>query len=140
MNHTELSLHERAQVEAARETLAAIGRARLTDASTAAYMVGRLEVSLRSLLEILDAGQPPASRCPAAHPEDPAPCDGPIVVTVLDSQNAGADGCELHAIRMLASITDARPVAKPDAPAGVTSRIFRAAQHTHPFPWLEGRS
>ncbi|MEU9655322.1 hypothetical protein [Streptomyces chartreusis] len=139
MNRTELSLHERAQVAAARETLAAIDGARLTDASAAAYMVGRLEVSLRSLLEILDADQESARRCPAAHPQDPAPCDGPIVVTVLDAQNAGADGCELHAIRMLASITDARPVAKPDAPAGVASRIFRAAQHTHPFPWLEGR-
>ncbi|MFD0001775.1 hypothetical protein ACFVJ4_05035 [Streptomyces sp. NPDC127178] len=140
MSRIELSLHERAQVEAARETLAAIVGARLADASAAAYMVGRLEVSLRSLLEILDADQEPARRCPAAHPEDPAPCGGPVVVTVLDSQNAGADGCELHAIRMLASITGGRLVAKPDAPAWVALRIFRAAHHTHPFPWLEGRS
>ncbi|MFJ2001624.1 hypothetical protein [Streptomyces chartreusis] len=140
MSRVELSLHERAQVEAARETLAAIVGARLTDASAAAYMVGRLEVSLRSLLEIVDAGQAPAGRCPAAHPEDPAPCGGPVVVTVLDAQNAGADGCELHAIRMLASITGGRLVAKPDAPAGVAVRVFRAAKHTRPFPWREGRS
>lgn len=140
MSRVELSLHERAQVEAARETLAAIVGARLTDASAAAYMVGRLEVSLRSLLEIVDAGQEPARRCPAAHPQDPAPCGGPVVVTVLDAQNAGADGCELHATSMLASVTGARLVAKPDAPAGVALRVFRAAQHTRPFPWREGRS
>jgi hypothetical protein len=32
-------------------------------------------------------------RCPAAHHDDPTPCDGPAVVTVLDQYNDGADGC-----------------------------------------------
>ncbi|MGW0763220.1 hypothetical protein ACWD1Y_43325 [Streptomyces sp. NPDC002814] len=81
-----------------------------------------------------------AARCPAAHPEDPAPCGGPVVVTILDETNAGADGCEVHAVRMLASLTGGLPVAKPDAPAGVAVRVFRTAQHVRPFPWVGGRS
>ncbi|MGW1808232.1 hypothetical protein [Streptomyces sp. NPDC002078] len=78
----------------------------------------------------------PGPRCPAAHPEDPTPCVGPVVVTVLDRENAGADGCEHHAARLLASLTGGRPVAKPDAPAGVALQVFRAASRTRPFPWL----
>ena len=76
------------------------------------------------------------TRCPAAHPEDPTPCGGPIVVTVLDAQNAGADGCEHHAARLLASLTGGRVYALPDAPAGAATRVFQAADGTRPFPWL----
>ncbi|MFC8408528.1 hypothetical protein ACFUG9_33935 [Streptomyces griseoincarnatus] len=77
------------------------------------------------------------ARCPAAHPEDPALCGGPVVVTVLDKDNAGADGCERHAARLLASLDGGRPVAKPDAPEGAALRVFRAADNLRPFPWRE---
>lgn len=109
---------------------------------------GALTESLRILLRALGVqpdedkgytltGTPGGGqRCPAAHPEDPTPCVGPVVVTVFDATNAGADGCEHHAARLLASITGGRPVAKPDAPAGIAVRLFRAAHHTHPFPWI----
>ncbi|MFH9136036.1 hypothetical protein [Streptomyces sp. NPDC017524] len=113
----------------------------LLDASAMARMIGRLEVTVEQLVEMVDA--PPAStavRCPAAHLEDATPCGGPVVVTVVDAENAGADGCEHHAARMLASISGARPVAKPHAPAGMAARIFRTAQHTHPFPWRGDQS
>ncbi|MFG2756805.1 hypothetical protein [Streptomyces wuyuanensis] len=79
-----------------------------------------------------------APRCPAAHREDPTPCDGPPVVTVLDAFNAGADGCEHHAARLLASLTSGRVYALPDAAAGAALRVFKAADSIAPFPWREG--
>ncbi|MEV6116610.1 hypothetical protein AB0L59_30085 [Streptomyces sp. NPDC052109] len=78
----------------------------------------------------------PEPRCPAAHSEDPTPCVGPVVVTVLDRENAGADGCAHHAVRLLASLTGGQPVAKPDAPDGIALQVFRTAGRTRPFPWL----
>jgi hypothetical protein len=77
------------------------------------------------------------TRCAAAHSEDPTPCDGPPVVTVLDRQNAGADGCEHHAARLLASLEGGRVYALPDAPAGAAIRVFKAADGTRPFAWAE---
>ncbi|MFE9440658.1 hypothetical protein ACFYO2_16915 [Streptomyces sp. NPDC006602] len=77
-------------------------------------------------------------RCPAAHPEDPTPCAGPVVVTVLDAHNAGADGCEHHAARLLASLDGGRVYALPDAPPGAAIRVFKAADGTRPFCWLDG--
>ncbi|MBG0854008.1 hypothetical protein I2W78_19685 [Streptomyces spinoverrucosus] len=141
MARFDLTEYDRCTIKAARETLAAAASVNLLDGSAMARMIGRLEVAVERLIEMVDetAGGN-VVRCPAAHPEDPTPCGGPVVVTIIDTQNAGADGCEHHAARMLASITGARPVAKPDAPAGVALRIFRAAHHTRPFPWLEGRS
>ena len=67
------------------------------------------------------------SRCPAALPGDPNPCDGRLAVTVLDIANAGADGCELHGIRLLAALAGGRVVALPDAPAGAALRVHRSA-------------
>lgn len=109
---------------------------------------GALSESLRILLRALGAEpseenssvpeQQPAPRCPAAHPEDPDPCRGPIVVTILDTFNAGADGCEHHAVRLLASLAGGRPVAKPDAPASIALRIFRDAHRAQPYPWRTG--
>lgn len=107
---------------------------------------GALSESLRILLRALDA-EPVApsvpanerrDRCPAAHPEDPDGCRGPIVVTILDTFNAGADACEHHAVRLLASLAGGRPVAKPDAPASIALRIFRDAHRTQPYPWRTG--
>ncbi|WP_432159122.1 hypothetical protein [Streptomyces sp. bgisy153] len=76
------------------------------------------------------------TRCPAAHPDDPTPCDGPAVVTVLDRQNGGAEGCEHHAARLLASLDGGRVYPLPDAPEGAAIRVFKAADTTRPFPWL----
>lgn len=77
------------------------------------------------------------TRCAAAHPEDPTPCDGPPVVTVLDRQNAGADGCEHHATRLLASLEGGKVYPLPDAPEGAAIRVFKAADGTRPFAWIE---
>jgi hypothetical protein len=74
-------------------------------------------------------------RCPAAHPDDPTPCAGPIAVTVQDTGNAGADGCEYHAARLLASLDGGRVYALPDAPTGAALRVFTTAANTRPFPW-----
>ncbi|MFR0358615.1 hypothetical protein [Streptomyces sediminimaris] len=75
-------------------------------------------------------------RCPAAHPEDPTPCVGPVVVTVLDAANAGANGCEHHGARLLASLDGGRVYALPDAPDGAAIRVFKAADTIRPFPWM----
>jgi hypothetical protein len=77
-----------------------------------------------------------AERCPAAHPGDPTPCDGPPAVTVLDAANAGANGCEHHGARLLASLDGGRVYALPDAPDGAAIRVFKAADSIRPFPWL----
>lgn len=82
------------------------------------------------------ADEPPDLRCPAAHPEDPTPCDGPPVVTVLDATNAGAKACEHHGARLLASLDGGRVYPLPDAPDGAAIRVFKAADSTHPFPWV----
>ncbi|MDI3423630.1 hypothetical protein [Streptomyces luteolus] len=76
-------------------------------------------------------------RCPAAHPEDPTACAGPVVVTVLDAQNAGADGCEHHAARLLASLERGRVYPLPHAPAGAAIRVFKASDGIRPFCWYE---
>ncbi|WP_018566355.1 hypothetical protein [Streptomyces sp. PsTaAH-124] len=143
----DLSRFERCRVAAARETLAAALDVDLLDGSAMARIIGRLETALRDLVHLVDGdgGQtagpgPVVFRCPAAHPEDPTPCAGPVVVTVLDRTNAGVDGCEHHAVSLLASVTGTRPVPKPNTSVGLAVRIFRAADHTRPFPWREGRS
>lgn len=95
-----------------------------------------LREALRLLLRALGA-EPTTRRCPAAHPEDLTPCTGPVVVTVIDDHNATADACELHAVRLLASIIGGRPVAKPDAPEGIALRIAHEASRTRSFAWRE---
>ncbi|MEV5438720.1 hypothetical protein AB0K80_22320 [Streptomyces sp. NPDC052682] len=77
-------------------------------------------------------------RCPAAHPDDPTACDGPVAVTVLDAGGAGADGCEHHAARLLASLHRGRVYALPHAADGAALRVFKAADGTRPFCWLDG--
>ena len=70
------------------------------------------------------------TRCPAAHHDDPTPCDGPPVVTVLDATGAGADGCEHHGARLLASLEGGRVYALPDAPEGRRDpRVQGGRQH-----------
>jgi hypothetical protein len=108
---------------------------------------GGLTEALRILLRALGAepqdnepqavDAPDAPRCPAAHPEDPTPCSGPAVVTVLDATDAGADGCEHHGARLLASLDGGRVYALPEAPAGSAVSVFKAADKIRPFPWHE---
>ncbi|MFF7561099.1 hypothetical protein ACFZB4_14080 [Streptomyces pseudovenezuelae] len=76
-------------------------------------------------------------RCPAAHPEDPTPCAGPVAVTVLDSTRTGAHGCEHHGARLLASLDKGWVYALPDAPPGAAIRTFKAADSLRPFCWLD---
>lgn len=78
----------------------------------------------------------PTDRCQAAHDDDPTPCDGPPVVTVLDAQNAAANGCEHHGARLLASLARGRVSPLPEAPEGAAIRVFKAADTIRPFPWL----
>lgn len=80
-----------------------------------------------------------SNRCAAAHPDDPTPCDGPPVVTVLDAGNAGAAGCEHHGARLLASLKGGRVYALPHAPMGTAGAVFKAAGSLRPFVWLETR-
>jgi hypothetical protein len=117
--------------------LAKYGTVDSADVFAYAQAHGGLAESLRILLRALGAEQQAAPRCPAAHPDDPTPCDGPAVVTVLDAANAGADGCERHAARLLASIDGGRVYALPDAPAGAAIRVFKTAGTTRPFAWVD---
>ncbi|MGW1669035.1 hypothetical protein [Streptomyces sp. NPDC002324] len=109
---------------------------------------GGLAEALRILLRALDAEadgelrspENPKSdqRCPAAHPDDPTPCTGPPTVTVLDQHNAGADGCQHHAARLLASLDGGRVYGLPHATPGTAIRVFKAAATVRPFPWVDG--
>jgi hypothetical protein len=63
---------------------------------------------------------------------------GRVAVTVLDAGNAGADGCEHHAARLLASLDGGRVYPLPDAPPGAAIRVFTAADGIRPFCWLNG--
>ncbi|MGQ4402551.1 hypothetical protein ACN6K4_003333 [Streptomyces hayashii] len=143
-----------AAIRVAQRMLAVYGDSSGCDIGWYAQAYGALAESLRILLRALDdePGQQAARhseslvssraggdhRCPAAHPEDPTPCGGPVVVTVLDAQNEGAKGCEHHAARLLASLDGGRVYALPDAPAGSAIRTFKAADSIRPFPWVDG--
>jgi hypothetical protein len=55
-------------------------------------------------------------------------------VTVLDADHGGADGCEGHAARLLATLGRGGHVyALPSAPAGAAIRVFRAAASAEPL-------
>ncbi|MEU0836069.1 hypothetical protein [Streptomyces sp. NPDC005969] len=79
----------------------------------------------------------PDDRCPAAHADDPTPCDGPgDAVTILDGNGGAAVGCEHHGARMLASIDGAR--VEPGSVVGAATRAAAAADTIRPFCWYEG--
>uniref|UniRef100_A0AAU2A2A3 Uncharacterized protein n=1 Tax=Streptomyces sp. NBC_00093 TaxID=2975649 RepID=A0AAU2A2A3_9ACTN len=78
-----------------------------------------------------------AQRCPAAHPKDPSPCDGPLAVAVLDSSGAGTEACEWHGARLLASLEQGRVYGLPDASPGAAIRVFKSAGTMQPFAWVE---
>jgi hypothetical protein len=56
-------------------------------------------------------------------------------VTVLDRHNAGADGCEHHAARLLASLEGGKVYPLPNAPEGSAIRVFTAAGTLPPYAW-----
>lgn len=56
MARFDLTDHDRYRIEKAREELAAAGRLDLSDDRAMARTIGRLEVALRQLLEMLDEG------------------------------------------------------------------------------------
>jgi len=134
----------------ARKMLAVYGDSSGFDIFAYAQAHGGLTEALRIVLRALDTEPdaeqgaellPPPSgeqRCPAAHPEDPDPCSGPVVVTVLDTHQVGANGCEHHAARLLASLDGGRVYSLPDAPDGAAIRVFKASGGILPFPWVGG--
>ncbi|WP_372412826.1 hypothetical protein [Streptomyces luteireticuli] len=70
-------------------------------------------------------------RCAAAHPDDPTPCVGPHdAVLVLDRNNHGANGCEHHGARLLASLVGGRVVS--GSVDGAAIRVHKAAGATEP--------
>lgn len=77
-------------------------------------------------------------RCPAAHPEDLSPCEGPQdAVTVVDRQGAEALGCVHHAARLYASLD--RPRVYPsEGHLGAAVEVYRRAQQLKPFGWMRG--
>lgn len=139
----------RTAVRVARRMLSGYGDPTGWDIHGYAQAFGGLREALRILLRALDAepdakgtgqSRTPAGdqqRCPAAHPEDPTPCGGPVVVTVLDRSNAGANGCEHHGARLLASLDGGRVYPLPDAPDGAAIRTFTAAGSLQPFCWMK---
>ncbi|MCB5182865.1 hypothetical protein [Streptomyces antimicrobicus] len=75
------------------------------------------------------------TRCTAAHDEDPTPCIGPKdAVTIVDKLGTAVPACENHGATLLASLYDGR--AEPGTVPGAATRVFAAADTTHPFPWL----
>lgn len=77
------------------------------------------------------------ARCPAAHPEDPTPCQGDQhAVRILDAQDYEAEGCEHHGARLLASLEGGRVF--PGNVSGAATRVLAAADTIRPFCWHEG--
>ncbi|WP_055712640.1 hypothetical protein [Streptomyces torulosus] len=133
-------------IRVAQRMLADYGNTSGYDIYAYAQAHGGLAEALRILLRALDSEPVTRSgklndlgeRCPAAHPEDPTPCSGPPTVTVLDAKNAGADGCQHHAARMLASLNGGRVYGLPHATPGTAIRVFKAAASIRPFCWVDG--
>ncbi|WP_107421334.1 hypothetical protein [Streptomyces nanshensis] len=58
-------------------------------------------------------------------------------MTVLDRDNAGAEGCEHHAARLLATVAGGRVYGLPHDTGGAAVLVFRAAGGLGPWPWSD---
>ncbi len=77
---------------------------------------------------------PQNTRCPAAHPEDPTPCEGPAdAVKVIDQHHSEVRGCVHHAARLYASLVG--PRVYPVAVESAALEVYYRAQRTEPFAW-----
>lgn len=85
-------------------------------------------------------------RCAAAHDEDPTGCVGPLDAVLIrdrqmsrarDAMTEGVPGCTHHGARMLASIEGGRVYPGPGGADGDAIRVYKEAQTTRPFAWLE---
>ncbi len=127
-------------VSVARQMLADYAHVDHSDLFALNQAHGAFREALRILLRAVDSepvtDQQAPPRCPAAHPEDPTPCGGPVVVTILDAANAGANGCEHHGARLLASLKGGRVYALGTAPEAAAIRVFQTAASTRPFAWI----
>lgn len=45
-----------------------------------------------------------SARCGAAHPDDRRPCDGGLVVRIVDRHGGAVTGCHLHAVTLVAHV------------------------------------
>lgn len=72
-------------------------------------------------------------RCPAAHPEDLRPCEGPPdAVRVVDREGNAAQGCLRHAATLLSSLDRGR-VYPLRGSEGSAIEVYRRAQTMPPF-------
>jgi hypothetical protein len=80
------------------------------------------------------------TRCPAAHAEDPRPCDGPTdTVRIVDRPGAEVAACPLHGAVLLASLDRGRvyPLA---GPSGSAIGVYALARTLPPFDFLGPRA
>ncbi|MDI2127960.1 hypothetical protein [Yinghuangia seranimata] len=78
--------------------------------------------------------QPPPARCPAAHADDPDPCEGLVIVRILDQFGGDASACVHHGARLYASLIRPRVYPLPGCD-GRAIEVYNRAQHTEPFAW-----
>jgi hypothetical protein len=77
---------------------------------------------------------PTGNRCPAAHHDDPSPCDGPTgAVRVVDMFGGQAHGCIHHGATLLASLESGRIYPGPARVAGAAADAYQRAQGLAPF-------
>lgn len=78
---------------------------------------------------------PGASRCPAAHVEDPTGCEGPQdAVRILDMAGTETLACVHHGARLYASLV--RPRVYPAAVTSAALAVYTRAHTTPPFAWV----
>ena len=76
-------------------------------------------------------------RCPAAHPEDPSPCEGPHdAVRIVDQHSTEVLACIHHGARLYASLERARVYPTPGND-GAAIEVYRRAQTIQPFEWMK---
>lgn len=72
--------------------------------------------------------------CPAAHPEDRRPCDGPTdAVRITDSTGTETLGCIRHGAALLASMDGARVHPGPGDTGNAAITTYKRAAKLRPF-------